>query len=205
MLLINSGITNLFGTIICSVCHMWCRSNLALVSGVKLHVSPEWLHVSVASSIWRLRGHIVVRSPPGALQYMSLTGDGWAHLFGYFTPAPWQEETVTEAFGTQEPPCRIKQAMSQVPVTGNLTQITKGRTDCIWQVHPLPPDATSLFGLGYSCVCICIFGNVCACGSGISPQSVYPTWNKKVTFLLTRMYFSAKWSRKTAHSMFGCV
>lgn len=28
-------------------------------------------------------------------------------------------------------PCRIKQAMSQVPVTGNLTQITKGRTDCI--------------------------------------------------------------------------
>lgn len=86
-------------------------------------------------------------------------------------------------------PCRIKQAMSQAPVTGNLTQITKGRTDCIWQVHPLPLDAMSLFCLDYLCVSACIFGAVCMCtGSGIFPHSVYLS-KQKVTFLKHKCVF----------------
>lgn len=54
-------------------------------------------------------------------------------------------------------PCRVKLAASQAPVTGNLTQITKGSTDCVWHVHTLPSDAMSLFCRDYLCVAICIF------------------------------------------------
>lgn len=114
MLVLNSSITNQFWTIIPAVCHMWCTSNLALLSGVKLCVSLEWFHVSTASPVWSL-GTDVARSPPGVVQYTPPLpkADVQARLFGYFAQALWQEETMTEAFRTWEPPAELNKLCLQ--------------------------------------------------------------------------------------------
>lgn len=53
MLSLKSGITHQFWAI---VCHMWCRSDLALLSWVKLGVALEWVCMAAASLLWRQTG-----------------------------------------------------------------------------------------------------------------------------------------------------
>lgn len=77
-------------------------------------------------------------------------------------------------------PCRIRTAASQAPATGNLTQITKGSTDCVWHVHRLPSETMSLFCVDYLCVGICTLVHrmfVCV---------------RAGVFFSTRFYFSFK-------------
>lgn len=62
--------------------------------------------MSNASPVWR-PGTKVVRRPPGAVQYMSPTAEAWPRLFSYFAQALCQDEAVTEASGTWEPPAEL--------------------------------------------------------------------------------------------------
>lgn len=73
----------------------------------------------------------ILRRYPGAVQCTSLAEDAWSHMFSYFTLALRQKETVAGPFGTRYSPAELNRLLSQAPVTGNLTQITKGSSDCI--------------------------------------------------------------------------
>lgn len=102
---------------------------------VKLCAGLECVHMSAASPVWRRRGQPCQRSSWGTTVLSSPTRDAWALCFRSSLPRCETRGDSDRSIWDTAVPCRIKQAVSQGPLTGNLTQITKGSADWSWHVH----------------------------------------------------------------------
>lgn len=81
-----------------------------------LHASLEWG-----------QGPSFVRRPPGAVPKRGNLGS----FVSVHLSASKTRGDSSQGIWDMSVPCRLKHAESQAPVTGNLTQITKGSSDCV--------------------------------------------------------------------------
>lgn len=137
--------------------HMWCRSDLALLSWVKLCVSLECIHMSAASPEWWRGGQPCQKSSWCSTVLLSPTRDAWAHLFRYVSLALRHEETVTEASGTRQSLAELNRLCLKAQWQEISLRSQKAALIASDMCIPFPSDATSLFCLDHLCNGICIY------------------------------------------------